>query len=114
MLTLIVKVSSIGHIIACVWWGMCNLLATSNGNSWYNNVVPNGLHIENETTAVQYLWSLYWTIATLTTVGYGDVVASNTSERILNIFILLIGASVFGYIIANVSNILDNIDRYLF
>eukprot|EP00597_Dinobryon_sp_UTEXLB2267_P011107 CAMPEP_0170103660 /NCGR_PEP_ID=MMETSP0020_2-20130122/3637_1 /TAXON_ID=98059 /ORGANISM="Dinobryon sp., Strain UTEXLB2267" /LENGTH=1243 /DNA_ID=CAMNT_0010327291 /DNA_START=886 /DNA_END=4617 /DNA_ORIENTATION=- len=111
MLTLVLKVSSIGHIIACVWWGVCNLIAITDGNSWYDNVSKNGISLQNESTAVQYLWSLYWTIATLTTVGYGDVTASNTYERILNIFILLIGASVFGFIIANVSSILDNIDR---
>ncbi|CAN0174432.1 unnamed protein product [Hapterophycus canaliculatus] len=31
--------------------------------------------------AVQYLASLYWTIATLMSVGYGDIPANNNRER---------------------------------
>ncbi|CAN0554306.1 unnamed protein product, partial [Laminaria digitata] len=30
----------------------------------------------------QYLASLYWTIATLMSVGYGDISANNNRERL--------------------------------
>ena len=35
---------------------------------------------EETTTAVRYLYSLYWSLTTLTTVGYGDVIPHNELE----------------------------------
>ena len=40
--------------------------------------------------------SLYWTVTTLTTTGYGDIVPINDAERVLNVFIMVVGATVFG------------------
>lgn len=44
----------------------------------------------------------------MTTVGYGDITSVSTWERLLTIFMLLVGASIFGYMIANVSALLNN------
>jgi len=62
-------------------------------------------------TDEKYVASLYWTFTTLATVGYGDFFASNTSERLLNIFIMLIGATTFGYIVANVSSTFGSLNQ---
>ena len=44
---------------------------------------------------VQYLVALYWSVQTLTTVGYGDVVPVNNSERAYVIIALTLGAGYF-------------------
>ena len=112
MLVLIVKVVVIGHLIACIWWGLSTVIS-SPGSRWYeNHAIVQEIDLANAPVSTQYLWSFYWTAATLTTVGYGDIHATNTGERVLNIFILLVGASVFGFIVANVSTIIDHVDRY--
>ena len=43
------------------------------------------------------MYSLYWAFATMTTVGYGDVSAVNDTERIVSIFLMVIGVTLFGY-----------------
>ena len=55
----------------------------------------------------QYVAALYNTITTLSTMGYGDMVPVNTSERIVNIFVLIFGASMFSYVVANISDLVQ-------
>ena len=54
--------------------------------------------------------SIYWAFTTMTTVGYGDVVVTTTLERGFCIVGMLIGATVFGYIVGNVSVMMENFD----
>ena len=110
-ISLMFRVLIIGHFIACIWWGFSSL-TSDPGTAWFENpAIVGGIDVRNGPIALRYLWSLYWAIATMTTVGYGDVHASNTNERIVNIFILFIGASVFGFIVANVSAIMEAMSK---
>ena len=110
-ISLMFRVLIIGHFIACIWWGFSSL-TSDPGTAWFENpTIVGGIDVRNGPIGLQYLWSLYWAITTMTTVGYGDVHASNTNERIVNIFILFIGASVFGFIVANVSAIMEAVSK---
>lgn len=46
----------------------------------------------------------------MTTVGYGDVLVTTTLERGFCIVGMLIGATVFGYIVGNVSVMMESFD----
>ncbi len=50
--------------------------------------------------------SIYFQMATLCTVGYGDISADTDMERILMIGMMLLGASCFAVIISNISALL--------
>ena len=50
-------------------------------------------------------------MTTLTTTGYGDIVPTNDSERVLNVFIMVVGATVFGYVVANVSTLVQSFNE---
>ena len=39
----------------------------------------------------QYLFSVYWALTTLTTVGYGDITPNTDVERWMAIFALILG-----------------------
>lgn len=46
----------------------------------------------------QYLYSLYWSVTTLTTIGYGDIVAVNNIERLIAIIAMLCGGFIYAYV----------------
>lgn len=49
--------------------------------------------------------SVYWSITTLTTTGYGDLHATNTKEMIFDIFYMLFNLGLTSYIIGNMTNL---------
>ncbi|XP_037497039.1 potassium channel KAT3 isoform X2 [Jatropha curcas] len=53
-----------------------------------------------------YTYSIYWSIVTLTTVGYGDLHAVNTGEKVFNMFYMLFNIGLTAYIIGNMTNLI--------
>ena len=64
----------------------------------------NAMQIENESFTHIYLCSLYYLIATITTVGYGDIYGRTIKEIIFQIILLIIGTCTYSYLISVVSN----------
>lgn len=58
-----------------------------------------------------YLVSLYWAVTTLTTMGYGDIVATSEIEYMYATVVMLMGVSFYAYIASNVSIVLSNMDE---
>ncbi len=60
----------------------------------------------------EYVKALYWSITTITTIGYGDITPDkkNNLELIFTMCIQILGAGAYGYIIGNIANMLTNID----
>lgn len=50
-----------------------------------------------------YINALYWTITTLTTVGYGDILPTNNTQKVYAIIVQVLGFGVFGFIIGSVA-----------
>lgn len=59
-----------------------------------------------------YNISLYWTVTTLTTVGYGDITPQSNMARIFTMGVMLIGVATYGIIIGNFSRMIMLADRY--
>ena len=83
-------------------------------NSWiyYNK-------LQDESKDRQYLFSLYWALATLTTIGYGDIAAHSDSnisycifvaERTASVIWMLGGTSFYLLLIGTMSTFLAAID----
>ncbi len=81
----------VAHFIACGWI----------------YIVPNDRSLPN---ADRYVVAFYWTITTLTTIGYGDITPSTTPQIIYVIIIELLGAGMYGLVIGNIANLIANID----
>lgn len=58
-----------------------------------------------------YITSFYFTVTTIVTVGYGDIVAVNSFERSVAILLMLIGVISFSFATGSLSSILSNYDE---
>ncbi|KAF2317961.1 hypothetical protein GH714_041285 [Hevea brasiliensis] len=54
---------------------------------------------------IRYVTSIYWSITTLTTVGYGDLHPVNSREMIFDIFYMLFNLGLTAYLIGNMTNL---------
>lgn len=54
--------------------------------------------------------ALHWTVATMMAVGYGDIYATTTLERGFSIVTQVVGALVFGWILATVAIFYESAD----
>lgn len=58
-----------------------------------------------------YVVSFYWTITTITTVGYGDITANNMAERFFCSAVMLLGVISFSFANGSLSSILTSYDQ---
>lgn len=72
------------------------------GRTWIGAVNPN---FKKEKLWDRYITSMYWSIVTLTTTGYGDLHAENPREMLFDIFYMLFNLGLTSYIIGNMTNL---------
>ncbi len=92
------------HLMACMWFLVAKL-NDFDPDSW---VVVHG--ILDSPAPYQYLVSVYWALQTLTTVGYGDIHAISTSEKIAALLWMIIGVGFYSFTVGNLSSIINTID----
>ena len=73
----LVMMLSLGyHWVACIWLSLGSGLENGSGNGWVQRFAPS-----DEGDAFSLYWrSQYWTVSTILTIGYGDVVPSTDEE----------------------------------
>ena len=79
------------------------------GRNQYPNWITE-LKLENSTFIHIYISSIYYLIATITTVGYGDITPSNQEERLFGLVLLIVGIIVYSFAVAGISNYIKEID----
>ncbi|MDW7691318.1 cyclic nucleotide-binding domain-containing protein [Flammeovirgaceae bacterium SG7u.111] len=90
---LLIWLIHISHWISCAW------------------IYISGIRPEFDATS-NYIRALYWSVTTLTTVGYGDITPDqyNNTQMIFTIFVEILGVAVYGYVIGNVAGIISKTD----
>ena len=99
LLNLFIRVFVVSHLMACVW----HLIGTKSETNWMNSNSKGD--ITKESWLIQYLYSFYFIIITINTVGYGDITPQNPSELIFCIFFVIIGCMMFAYTLNCMGNI---------
>ncbi|XP_039851555.1 potassium channel AKT1-like isoform X2 [Panicum virgatum] len=89
------------HCSACFYYLLADRYPDPS-DTWIGNSMPDFHH---RSLWIRYVTSMYWSITTLTTVGYGDLHAENTREMIFNIFYMLFNLGLTAYLIGNMTNL---------
>ena len=95
----------ITYFQGCFWFLISNEIDRSD-----HNFVKN-FELDQATNARKLIVSCYFTLTTLSTVGYGDFYPQSTLERIVGIIVLLLGVAFFSYTMGTFIEIITNYDQ---
>lgn len=87
------------HIVSCLWIMTVQFNESSEG-TWMEG------DIFEMNPPEKYLTSIYFTVTTITTVGYGDVTISTKFEKIFCIITMLTGVIAFSFASGSLASIL--------
>ncbi|KAH7425341.1 hypothetical protein KP509_11G050100 [Ceratopteris richardii] len=93
------------HCAGCFYY----LLADRHSDpskTWMGAVMPDFKH---HSICIRYVYSIYWSMTTLTTVGYGDLHAENSAEMVFSIFYMLFNLGLTAYLIGNMTNLVVHV-----
>jgi Ion transport protein/Cyclic nucleotide-binding domain len=92
------------HSIACFWIFIAKINFDSP-NNWIFS-----LKYYDYPNLDLYIVAIYWTVTTLTTVGYGDITATNSDEKYYCSTIMIIGILMYSYTVSSISNLISTLD----
>lgn len=90
------------HFAGCMYYWLAVHYKTPS-DTWIGKQIED---FEHRSIWLGYTYSMYWSIVTLTTVGYGDLHAVNTGEKIFNMLYMLFNIALTAYIIGNMTNLI--------
>ncbi|GMP73939.1 hypothetical protein CsSME_00031517 [Camellia sinensis var. sinensis] len=89
------------HCAGCIYYLIADRYPDPD-KTWIGAVYPN---FKEASLWDRYVTSIYWSITTLTTTGYGDLHAENFREMLFDIFYMLFNLGLTSYIIGNMTNL---------
>ncbi|XP_078135046.1 voltage-gated delayed rectifier potassium channel KCNH4 [Sander vitreus] len=117
VLTILMSVFAVlAHWMACIWYiiGRHEIMANTTFEVGWLNELGRRLetpYINNTaggpTLRSAYLASLYFTLSSLTSVGFGNVCANTDAEKIFSICTMLVGALMHALVFGNVTAIIQ-------
>jgi len=89
------------HMISCIWI----FIGTLDYPNWLVKA-----NISDSSNFAIYISSLYFHWTTIFTIGYGDILSANTTERFYNIFLMFVGVLIYSFAVSALGTILSNDD----
>jgi len=85
-----------------------HMIGTSGGaNNWIDAYHGGIESWRDETMQANYLTALYYAFVTVTTVGYGDILPVNDTERGFSIVMMFFGTAVFAFILGEMQSLVN-------
>ena len=92
------------HLVACFWYLIAKI-DDFDEDTW---VVR--MHMQDDDNFTLYITSIYWTVQTITTVGFGDIPAVTVMEKIIAIGWMIVGVGFYSFTNGNLSSIMAQMD----
>ncbi|XP_055379901.1 potassium voltage-gated channel subfamily H member 8 isoform X2 [Condylostylus longicornis] len=104
--------SLVAHWLACIWYVIAEKEGYYNDDDWdigWMHALAERLKVpvDNITNVEAYATALYFTFTSLTSVGFGNVSANTTAEKVFSIIMMLIGALMHAVVFGNVTAIIQ-------
>uniref|UniRef100_A0A3B3ZRM9 Ion transport domain-containing protein n=1 Tax=Periophthalmus magnuspinnatus TaxID=409849 RepID=A0A3B3ZRM9_9GOBI len=112
VLTLLMSMFALlAHWMACIWYIIGKMEMEANlgkrlESPYYSLGAVNGSSSGPSIRSV-YIASLYFTLSSLTSVGFGNVSANTDAEKIFSVCVMLIGALMHALVFGNVTAIIQ-------
>lgn len=98
----------VAHLCACIFHYVSLIDASEYQETWISHFQKS---TEDDSIYSEYVTSLYWSVTTMVTVGYGDVVPVTPNERIVAITSMLGACCVFAYIMNSIGGIINSFNN---
>ncbi|CAG4685895.1 Cyclic nucleotide-binding domain-containing protein [Caenorhabditis elegans] len=119
LLLLMATFALIAHWLACIWYAIGSAELSHKEYTWLhqlskqlaqpytstNGTIPTG----GPTLKSRYVTSLYFTLSTITSIGFGNVSATTDSEKIFTIIMMILGSLMYASVFGNVSAIIQRL-----
>uniref|UniRef100_A0A8C5BHG8 Potassium voltage-gated channel subfamily H member 5 n=1 Tax=Gadus morhua TaxID=8049 RepID=A0A8C5BHG8_GADMO len=124
----------VAHWLACIWYSIGDhevidhdthaiktdswlyQLALSMGTPYRYNVTGSGRWEGGPNKETLYISSLYFTMTSLTTIGFGNIAPTTDGEKIFSVAMMMVGSLLYATIFGNVTTIFQqmytNTNRY--
>ncbi|OMJ95952.1 hypothetical protein SteCoe_505 [Stentor coeruleus] len=92
------------HIFGCIWY----YIGKIHGNSmisWRQKY-----QIDEMALTDKYLASIYYVFLTLITVGYGDIVSTNNTEKLFTVIMMFFGIFLYSFTVSSIIAIISSDD----
>ncbi|XP_068701371.1 potassium voltage-gated channel subfamily H member 6-like isoform X1 [Montipora foliosa] len=105
----------IAHWLACIWHGI-GYEERENKFSWINELSrqlnqhdPATNSTQSPSLTTRYITALYFTLSSLTSVGFGNVSPNTDAEKIFSVCVMIIGALMYASIFGNLTAIIQRL-----
>nr|XP_054605704.1 potassium voltage-gated channel subfamily H member 6 [Nothobranchius furzeri] len=106
----------IAHWLACIWYAIGFVERPYTETGWLDNLAEQLGKAYNDSDSTsgpsvkdKYGTALYFTLSSLTSVGFGNVSPNTNSEKIFSICVMVIGSLMYASIFGNVSAIIQRL-----
>src|SRR3990167_2567769 len=91
------------HISGCLWLFVASI-STEPSRTWVANSKITKDYQDDSLRL--YIASIYWAIATIATVGYGDITPKTNEEKLFTIGWMMVGVGFYSYTVSTLSSLM--------